>query len=116
MIKPIFILFALLNVSGCQNYQADLQQGAEITDKKVSQLKPNLSKAQVADVLGTPTLAPIVDKSTWHYTYWTLPGTKRNMTPNYKSLTLHFNKKNQLVAFSGDWDIKGLPKKDERQS
>jgi outer membrane protein assembly factor BamE len=111
MNKVFYIFFAFLTLTGCQSYQADLQQGAEITNQQVSLLKPNLSKEEVTQVLGSPTLVPIVDKSTWHYTYWTLPGNKRSNDPHYKSLTLHFNNKNRLVSFEGNWDIKNLPKK-----
>jgi len=112
MFKRVLIVMMVLLGTGCQNYQANLQQGTEITDTKVSQLKKNLSQEEVMDVLGSPTLVPVVDKSIWHYTYWTLPGNKRNNDPHYKSLTLYFNKNHRLVSYRGNWDIHGLPKKE----
>ena len=119
MIKTYLIFMVVLLGTGCQNYQANLQQGTELTDTKVSQLKKNLSRDEVLEVLGSPTLVPVVDQSVWHYTYWTLPGNKRNNDPHYKSLTLYF-KKNRLVSYRGNWDIKNLPsaieKTNERQS
>jgi outer membrane protein assembly factor BamE (lipoprotein component of BamABCDE complex) len=109
MIRSILLVTMAIMATSCQNYQANLQQGTELTDTKVSQLKKNLTQDQVYDVLGSPTLVPTVDQSVWHYTYWTLPGNKRNADPHYKSLTLYFNKKNQLVSYRGNWDIQDLP-------
>ncbi len=112
MSRLSIILVLLGSLQGCVNYKPDLEQGTSLTEQHVSQLRANLSKEEVISVLGRPTLEPIINSSTLNYTYWNLPSNKRRHSPSYKQLNLYF-KNNKLVAYSGDWDIKNLTKKNE---
>lgn len=69
---PVVALLALA-VSGCHLvYTQDVRQGnlldKTIDQKAVDQIKPGLTKRQVALLLGTPSVASPFDQSRWDYT------------------------------------------------
>ena len=51
-------------------YRMDIQQGNNVTQDMVSQLKPGMSKDQVRYLLGTPLLTDIFHAERWDYVYW----------------------------------------------
>lgn len=55
-------------------YRPDRQQGTIITQKKVAQLKPGMSRKQVEFLLGTPTLKDPFHPNRWDYVYELIPG------------------------------------------
>lgn len=50
-------------------YRQDIQQGNIITQEKVDQLKPGMSKRQVRYLLGTPMLVDVFHQNRWDYVY-----------------------------------------------
>jgi len=65
-------LFALLNallLSGCI-YKLDTQQGNIIEAEQFSKLEAGMSKAQVRDLLGSPTLIDPFREDRWDYVYY----------------------------------------------
>ena len=57
-------------IPGVTPYKIEIQQGNFISQERVSQLKPGMSKEQVRSVLGTPLLAGIFHAERWDYVYW----------------------------------------------
>jgi outer membrane protein assembly factor BamE len=73
--NKISIAFALL-LSGCsmtnpiqglRPYQIDIQQGNEVTQAMLDQLKPGMTPAQVRFVLGTPLVVDPFRADRWDY-------------------------------------------------
>jgi outer membrane protein assembly factor BamE len=71
---PVLVLnFALL--SGCANwefpwvYRLNVDQGNIITQDKVNQLKPGMSREQVKFVMGSPLLTDTFHDERWDYLY-----------------------------------------------
>ena len=50
-------------------YRIDVQQGNVITQEMVDKLKPDMSKAQVRFVLGTPLIVDTFRDNRWDYFY-----------------------------------------------
>ena len=76
----------------------DIQQGNVITQKEVNQLKPGMTKEQVAFIMGQPVLSDIFDKNRWDYVYSLQPGGKKRQQ---KTISLFF-KDNKLTSIIGD--------------
>lgn len=70
---------ACLGLSACnfppRFYRMDVQQGSDVTPEMVSKLKKGMSKDQVQNILGTPTLTHVLDTERWDYYYSLVPGT-----------------------------------------
>lgn len=61
----IFSIFALFSLSGCQTIET---RGQVIDDSALIQLESKkLSKMQVVDLIGTPTMIPEYSQNTWYY-------------------------------------------------
>lgn len=72
MKKIIFILISLSTIalSGCiHTLKADVQQGNVVTQPMLDQLKPGISKADVADLLGSPLLLNTFNDNRFDYIY-----------------------------------------------
>ena len=74
-IYPFIILFFIL--VGCAQvqdssliYKHEVQQGNEIDTKMLLKLKPDMTKAQVKFVLGTPLIQDSFHKNRWDYIYY----------------------------------------------
>ena len=50
-------------------YRIDIQQGNVITQEMLDQLKPDMTKAQVRFVLGTPLIVDTFRDNRWDYFY-----------------------------------------------
>lgn len=95
-----FLLCALLLGSGCALiYRQDVQQGNFIEQKAVDQLRPGMTKRQVALILGTPAITSPFRQNRWDYVSSFAPGARN---PVVKRLTLYFED-NQLVRIEGDY-------------
>ena len=96
--------FLVLLISGCSNYKTpyvyriDIQQGNDITQEMISQLKPDMSKSQVAYVLGTPLIVDTFNPDRWDYLYSFLPG---NGLREQRNITIYF-KQDKLDYLTGD--------------
>jgi outer membrane protein assembly factor BamE len=78
MQKPLIPLILALNcalLSGCANwefpwvYRINVDQGNIITQEKVNQLKPGMSREQVKFVMGSPLLTDTFHDDRWDYLY-----------------------------------------------
>lgn len=52
----------------------DVMQGNEITEEMIKNLRVGMSKEQVNEMLGTPTLVHTLDTERWDYYYSLVPG------------------------------------------
>jgi len=76
-----FILGATLVISGCSqdtrfpfSHRIDVQQGNVLTQEKVNQVRPGMSRRQVKFILGTPLLEDPFHEDRWDYIYMLLTG------------------------------------------
>ncbi len=72
MKKIILILISLsaIALSGCiHTLKADIQQGNVVTQSMLDQLKPGISKTEVADLLGSPLLQNTFNDNRYDYVY-----------------------------------------------
>jgi len=69
----ILTLAAVLAISpvlgGCFVYKIDIQQGNEITEDMVAQLKLGMSKREVTKLIGYPLINDPFHKDRWDYYY-----------------------------------------------
>ena len=56
-------------MSGCFVYRIDIQQGNEITEEMVAQLKIGMSKRDVTRLIGYPLINDPFHKDRWDYFY-----------------------------------------------
>ena len=98
VVSLLFILFS----SACV-YKTPVQQGNILKQKDVDEIKPGMSKRQVAIILGTPAIADPYNQDRWDYlSTYKLKGTIGEI----KRLTLYFTD-NKLVKTEGNY----FPKK-----
>lgn len=90
-----------LAVAGCGIlYKQPIYQGNLMEKEAVDQLKPGLSKQQVAGLLGTPSIADPFHAQRWDYS--ATERTNRRGTTEARTLTLHFEN-DALVRWEGDY-------------
>lgn len=111
-VRFLLILALSFNLAACSRgpfkiYKKDIRQGNYVTQEMVNKLEPNLTKHQVQQIMGTSTFISLFHDDRWDYRYRFIPGDNKNI--EYKVLTLYF-KNNRLYSYSGDWEIKKLPK------
>ncbi|WP_048695332.1 outer membrane protein assembly factor BamE [Catenovulum maritimum] len=93
-------IILILGLASCA-YRIDIRQGNYIEKKDVDKLRINMSKEQVAFVLGNPVLNDTFNKDTWHYIYTINYGDGR---PDARiELILDFTD-NKLAKMSGNID------------
>ena len=80
-------------------YKINIQQGNIITQDMINQLKPGMTRSQVAYVMGTPLLPDSFDKDRWDYIYTLKPGGKEQ---TQQTLSLFFDE-DKLTRFTGDF-------------
>jgi outer membrane protein assembly factor BamE len=80
-------------------HKITVQQGNVITQEMIDQLKPGMSRSQVAYIMGEPIFRNAFDDSRWHYLYTVeAPG----RFEEERQLTLYFE--NEMLAyFTGDY-------------
>jgi outer membrane protein assembly factor BamE len=90
-----------LAVAGCGVlYKQPIYQGNLMEKEAVDQLKPGLSKQQVAGLLGTPSIQDPFHAQRWDYS--ATERLNRRGTVEGKTLTLHFEN-DTLVRWEGDY-------------
>lgn len=90
-----------LALAGCGIlYKQPIYQGNLMEKEAVDQLRPGLSKQQVAGLLGTPSLADPFHAQRWDYA--ATERTDRQGNVEVKILTLHFEN-DALVRWEGDY-------------
>lgn len=55
--------------ASCSMHIIDIQQGTIITPEMTEQLKPGMTRAQVRNVMGTPTISDPFHQDRWDYVY-----------------------------------------------
>ena len=103
------MLLAAVLMAGCSFpgvYRIDIQQGNQITQEMVDQLKPGMTDKQVRFILGTPLIKDSFHPDRWDYVYRL---DKPNEPLIKKSLTVFFEDR-KLTHFVVD-----LPKIDKEE-
>jgi len=96
--------FLLIFLTACSKdkipgvYRIDIQQGNDVTQEMIAQLKPGMTKNQVAYVMGTPLIIDTFHPNRWDYLYSYHPG---NGQREQRHITLHF-KEDQLDYLGGN--------------
>lgn len=106
MKKHLIYTFSILilSLSACSTdkipgvYRIDIQQGNDVTQDMINQLKPEMTKKQVAYVMGTPLLIDTFHPDRWDYIYSFHPG---NGNREQRRLTLFFTD-DKLINIEGD--------------
>lgn len=94
----LFICFILFVSTGCI-YKTPVQQGNVLVQKDVDEVKPGMSKRQIAIILGTPAIADPFNQDRWDYVNtYKIDG----KIDKIKRLTLFFTD-NKLVKTEGNY-------------
>lgn len=103
---PMLAAFTIvcLALSGCSKfpprfYRMDVQQGSDVTSEMVRKLKKGMTKEQVQETLGTPTLTHFFDADRWDYYYSLVPGSGAKKIEKHFSV---FFKNNRVTHWEGD--------------
>lgn len=113
MRKPVIVITYLLSMflSGCSLdwlpfvYHLDIHQGNVVSQEMVDQLRPGMTKRQVAFIMGTPLLKDPFHDNRWDYLYSNQPGGEPRVQ---KNVTLVFEK-DELAGLRGDFRPGNLP-------
>ena len=104
MRKHLVLIACLANLS-CSNdfqmpfiYRVDIYQGNIFSQSMVNQLKPGMTKRQVAFTMGTPLLEDALHSDRWDYIYSSEPGGEDRVQ---KRFTARF-KGDELIGVEGD--------------
>ena len=107
--KYLSLLYlAIITLAGCSTdssfisfpgvYKINIQQGNIMSQEKVDQLKPGMTKEQVAYLMGEPVLKNAFNNDRWDFVYsYQAGGGKREQ----QTLSLSF-KADKLVGVTGD--------------
>jgi outer membrane protein assembly factor BamE len=98
-IKTILIIISIaLSLTSCMSYDFSrrvVKQGNLLPQRKLEQLKPGMSKNDVAVLMGTSLMSPVFNNDRWDYAFtWR----KGSSATSVKHLTLYF-KNDKLVRF-----------------
>lgn len=106
VLKNLCIVSFFLSLSACgvfiEPYTAPVPQGKEIKNKKLFDIKPNMTKGEVVYILGSPDIIDTFNPNQYIYinTY------KKHMTDSDFSeskLILTFNNQDKLIGISGNY-------------
>ena len=102
--KFIITLFVLLSLTACSSwvYKYDIVQGNYLNQDDVDKLRINMSREQVAYVLGEPVIKSPFRQDKWHYVYTVKSGVTDKTSR--KELVIVFAN-NQLVEVQGDFEL-----------
>lgn len=94
----IVSLFIILFTSACV-YKTPVQQGNILKQDEVDEIKPGMSKRQVAIILGTPAVADPFNQNRWDYVNtYKIKGKIKEV----KKFTLYFDK-DKLIKTEGNY-------------
>jgi len=90
---------ACLLLSACifRPYQIDVQQGNYIDRETIAKLKPQMTRAQVRFLLGTPLIADPFNPNRWDYLYYHRPGRR---IEDVRRLTIYFEEDRLVRAYA----------------
>lgn len=95
----------LLLLSACNKdkipgvYRIDIQQGNDVTQEMINKLRPDMTKSQVAYVMGTPLLIDTFHPNRWDYIYSLHPG---NSQREQRQIVLFFTDEEKLSHIKGN--------------
>ncbi|MCX7110839.1 MAG: outer membrane protein assembly factor BamE [Candidatus Methylumidiphilus sp.] len=92
-------------------YRIDIHQGNIFTQDMVNQLKPGMTKRQVAFIMGTPLIQDAFHSNRWDYVYSNEPGSEDRLV---KKFTVFFEA-DALVGVEGDLRPTDLPASDAKK-
>jgi len=99
------VLITCLGLAACSNgiripfvYRLDIHQGNIFSQEMVDQLKPGMTKRQVAFIMGTPLLEDTFHNGRWDYVYSNEPGGEDRVTKRFTA----FFENDELVSVEGD--------------
>jgi outer membrane protein assembly factor BamE len=103
-IKALALLsLTTLLLSACV-YKLGIQQGNNLDQKDIDQLRPGLTKNQVVFVLGTPVMKDGFSDDKWVYLY-SYKNPNKVEDSKERRLTVFFEGDNLVSAASNDYDI-----------
>jgi outer membrane protein assembly factor BamE len=90
--------FSVPRIPGVTPYKMEIQQGNQVTQETLAQLKPGMSREQVRAALGTPLLTDIFHGDRWDYVFWreSADGTREE-----RKIAVHF-RDGKLLRVDGD--------------
>ena len=114
MPKPLIVITYLstLVLAGCSLdwlpwvYRLDIHQGNVVSQEMVDQLRPGMTKRQVAFIMGAPLLTDPFHDQRWDYVYSNQPGNEPRVQ---KHISLVFDKNEELSGLAGDFRPGSLP-------
>jgi outer membrane protein assembly factor BamE len=99
-LAALLAVSTLVLASGCNAiYKVDIYQGSLLEKKQVDQLKPGMSKRQVALLIGSPSIQDPFHQDRWDYL---ASVSKRGGETEVKNLVLHFDG-DTLARVEGDY-------------
>lgn len=99
-LAALLAVSTLALASGCNAiYKVDIYQGSLLEKKQVDQLKPGMSKRQVALLIGSPSIQDPFHQDRWDYL---ASVSKRGGETEVKNLVLHFDG-DTLARVEGDY-------------
>ncbi len=99
----IAVFAAFVGLTGC--YKTPVQQGNILKQEDIDEVKPGMTKQQVAIILGTPTIADPFDQDRWDYIN---TNKLKGKFKKIKKFSLFFED-NKLVRTEGNY----FPNKDD---
>ena len=108
---PVITYCLTLVLAGCSLewlpfvYRLDIHQGNVVSQEMIDQLRPGMTKRQVAFIMGTPLLADPFHDNRWDYIYSNQPGGEPRVE---KSISLVFQN-DELTGLQGDFRPGNLP-------
>ncbi|SMF95750.1 Beta-barrel assembly machine subunit BamE [Methylomagnum ishizawai] len=109
---PVITYLSTLFLTGCSFnwlpgiYRLDIHQGNVVSQEMVDQLRPGMTKRQVAFIMGTPLLTDPFHDERWDYLYSNQPGNEPRVQ---KHISLAFDKDEELKGLAGDFRPGNLP-------
>jgi outer membrane protein assembly factor BamE len=100
ILRLLLVVVMSISLFGCA-HQMTIQQGVQLQQEQINELKPGMTQAQVEYVLGTPNLIDPYHPNTWYYIYTN----KINRDPMTQQKFVVYFKNNQLIKATGDFVI-----------
>jgi len=99
-------LATLITACSMQVYKLNIQQGNIVTQDMLDQLKPGMTKRQVAYVMGNPVLKDTFSASQWDYLYRT---ERREDEVKQYHIRIHFDPAQKYSHYEGELPASTAP-------
>jgi outer membrane protein assembly factor BamE len=87
--KSLLLILLVCSLTQCASYdfsKKTIEQGNLLPAKKINQLKPGMTKAEVGVLLGTSLLSPTFNTNRWDYAYTKRKGNAVSNTVRHVSV------------------------------